>query len=71
MIDLITQLIENLNVAFRTMVKVDKLLNKDWDNVGINKNEKKVLQKGIESYVKAAEAKSKRRANYLNQIECT
>lgn len=70
-VDLTTQLIENLNAQFRTAIGVDELLNKDWDNVGISKDEKKVLRKGLAPYVKAAKATSRRRANCLDRIERT
>lgn len=42
-VDLTTQLIENLNSQSKTVIKVDELLNKDWNNVGINQDKKKTL----------------------------
>lgn len=45
-VDLITQQIENLKAEPRSAIKVDKLLNKDWAKVGINKDEKKRSAEG-------------------------
>ena len=70
-IDLATQLIENLNTLSKIAIKVDKLLNKDWGNVEISKDEKNVLQKRLVSYVKAAKANSKRYANCFERIKQT
>lgn len=71
MVDLIIQLIENLNTVSTTVVEVNELLNKDWNNVEINKNKKKVLQKGIRPYVKVAKANLKYYTNCLNRIKYT
>lgn len=70
-IDLIIQLIENLDAASRTAVEVDKLLNNDWDNIGISKDEIKILREGIRPYVKVVKANSNRYTNYFDRIEYT
>ncbi len=68
-VDLTSQLIENLIVYYRTAIKVDKLLNKDWDHFGINKEEKKTLRKRLAPYVKAGKVTSKRCASCFNRIK--
>ena len=70
-VDLATQLMEKLNVQSKIAIKMDKILKKDWGNVGICKDKKKVLQKRPSSYIKAVKANKKRRANCLEQIEET
>ncbi len=70
-VDLTSQLIENLNAQSRIAIKVDELLNKDWDHHGISKEEKKTLCKGLGLYVKAGKAMSKRHASCLKRIEQT
>ncbi len=70
-VDLTSQLIENLNAQSRTAIEVNKLLNKDWDHLGINNAEKKTLRKGLASYVKAGKTTSKRRTSCLNWIKQT
>ena len=62
---------ENLNTQSKIAIEVDKLLNKDWGNVRISKDEKKVLQKELAPYVKAAKAKTKRHANCFERINQT
>ena len=44
-VDFIFQLIENFNAKSKTAIKVDNLLNKDWDHLEINKEEKKTLRR--------------------------
>ena len=34
--DLAIQLIKNLNAKFKITIKVDKLVSKDWANIGIS-----------------------------------
>lgn len=70
-VDLATQFIKNLNAQSKIVIKVDKLFNKDWGNIGISKNEKKVPQKGLALYVKATKTNTKCRTNCLKQIEQT
>ena len=66
-----TQFIENFNAQSKIAIEVNKLLNKDWGNIGMSKDEKKVLQKGLTLYVKVTKANTKRRANCLKQIKQT
>ena len=68
-INLISHLIENLNAQSKTAIKVNKLLNKDWDHLGINKEEKKTLYKRLTLYIKAEKATSKRHTSCFNQIQ--
>ena len=64
MVDLISQFIKNL-------IKVDELLNKDWDYFEINKKEKKTLGKRLAPYIKAKKTTSKRSANCFHRIKQT
>ncbi len=68
-VDLISQLIKNFNAQSRTTIEVDKLLNKDWDHLEINNEEKKILHKGLVLYVKARKATLKCCASCLNRIK--
>lgn len=70
-IDLATQLIKNLNAKSKIAIKVNKLLNKDQDNIRISKDEKKVLQKRLTLYVKTVKANTKYHVNCLEQIKQT
>ncbi len=70
-VNLTSQLIENLNAQYWNAIEIEELLNKDWDHLGINKEEKKTLRKGLAPYVKAGKATSKRRASCLNRTEQT
>lgn len=70
-IDLTIQLIENLNAQSQTIIDMDKLLNKNWGNINISKDEKKSLQKGLLSHIKAAKTISKSCINSLDQIKYT
>lgn len=69
--DLATELIENLNAQSKIAIKLDKLLNKNWGNVGISKEKKKVLRKGLASYINVTKPNTKCRINYLKQIKQT
>ena len=69
MVDLTSQLIKNLNAQSKTGIKIDKLFNKNWDHLGINKEEKKTLYKGLVPYIKARKAMSKYCASYFNWIK--
>lgn len=42
-IDLAIQFIENLNAQFKIAINIDKLFKKNWSNVEISKDKKKVL----------------------------
>ena len=44
-VDLATQLIENLNTLSKIAHELDKLVSKNWGNIEISKDEKKVLRK--------------------------
>lgn len=68
-VDLTSQLIENLNAKSRTTIKVNKLLNKDCKLVKINKEEKKTLCKRLAIYIKAVKATSKHHVSCFNRIE--
>lgn len=68
---LISQLIKNLNTQFKTTIKVDKLLNKDWNYLEINKEEKKTLYKELTPNIKTGKAMSKRRASCFNWMKQT
>ncbi len=68
-VDLTTQLIENLNARSKTTIKVDELFNKNWNHLGINKEEKKTLCRELARYIKTGKATSKRRASCLNRIK--
>lgn len=39
-----SQQIENINIKLKNANKIDKLLQKEWAQIGINKKEKKTLQ---------------------------
>lgn len=67
-VDLTSQLIENLNAQSKITIKVDKLLKKDYDHLGINKEEKekKTLHKELVQYVKARKITLKRYISCLN-----
>lgn len=54
--DLINQQIENLNIRLKSNIKADKLLQKDWAKVEINKKEKKILRCKLSPYVKSGKA---------------
>ncbi len=69
--DLTSQLIENLNAQSMTTIKIEKLLNKDWDYLRINKEDRKTLLKRLAPYIKAGKATSKRRTSCFNPIEQT
>lgn len=50
-------------------MKVDKLLNKDWNNINISKYKKKSLRNRLALYVKATKTMSKCCTNCLDWIE--
>lgn len=66
---MISQQIENLNIRLKCTIKANKLLQKDWAKIGINKEEKKILRHGLSSYIKAGKANQQRHTNCLAQIE--
>lgn len=66
---MIAKQVENLNVASKNALKLEKLLNIDWLKLGINKAERKSSQYGLTSFVKAARAISKRHINCFKRIE--
>ena len=70
-INLISQFIENLNAQSKTVIEIDKLLNKDWDHLEIIKEEKKTLPRRLVPYVKVGKTILKYCASCFNRIKQT
>lgn len=62
---------ENLNAHSKIAIKVDELLNKNWDYVGITKEGTKTLQNEPALYIKTVKTMSKYHVSCLNLIEQT
>lgn len=54
--NLISQQIENLNIGLKSAFEANKFLSKDWIKIEINKEERKILQYKLSSYIKAGKA---------------
>lgn len=51
------------------MLELEELLNKNWLNLGIDKNKKKSLQQEFVLFIKTTKANSKCRTNYPGRMK--